>query len=54
MDEYSLEVKTAVRAAMDASVLCQQVQKDLTGESSFTKSDRSPVTVADYGSQAII
>ena len=54
MDEYSPEVKTAVRAAMDASLLCQQVQKDLIGEVSFTKSDRSPVTIADYGSQAII
>ncbi|MEI9476556.1 MAG: 3'(2'),5'-bisphosphate nucleotidase [Deltaproteobacteria bacterium] len=54
MDEYSPEVKTAIRAAMDASLLCQQVQKDLIGEVSFTKSDRSPVTIADYGSQAII
>jgi hypothetical protein len=54
IDEYSPEVKTAIRAALDASLLCQQVQKDLTGESSFAKSDRSPVTVADYGAQAII
>lgn len=54
MEEYPSEVKIAVQAALDASLLCQQVQKDLTGESSFTKSDRSPVTVADYGAQAII
>jgi 3'(2'), 5'-bisphosphate nucleotidase len=54
MDEYSPEVNVAIRAAMDASLLCQQVQKDLIGEVSFTKSDRSPVTIADYGSQAII
>lgn len=54
MDEYSTEVKVAVRAALEASLLCLQVQKDLTGELSFTKSDRSPVTVADYGAQAII
>jgi len=54
MDEYSSEVEVAVRAALEASVLCQHVQKDLIGEVSFTKSDRSPVTVADYGSQAII
>jgi len=39
---------------MEASILCQQVQKDLIGEVSFIKSDRSPVTIADYGSQAII
>jgi 3'(2'), 5'-bisphosphate nucleotidase len=54
MDEYSTEMEVAVRAALDASILCQHVQKDLIGEFSFTKSDRSPVTVADYGSQAII
>ena len=54
MDQYSHEVDVAVRAALGASLLCQQVQKDLTGELSFTKSDRSPVTVADYGAQAII
>ena len=54
MNHYSHEVKVAVRAALDASLLCRQVQRDLTGELSFTKSDRSPVTVADYGAQAII
>jgi 3'(2'), 5'-bisphosphate nucleotidase len=54
MNPYSQEVKVAVRAALDASLLCRQVQRDLTGELSFTKSDRSPVTVADYGAQAII
>jgi 3'(2'), 5'-bisphosphate nucleotidase len=54
MDEYSPEVKTAIQGAVEASILCQHVQKDLIGEVSFTKSDRSPVTVADYGAQAII
>jgi len=54
IDEHSLEVKTAIRAAIEASILCQRVQKDLIGEVSFVKSDRSPVTIADYGAQAII
>jgi 3'(2'), 5'-bisphosphate nucleotidase len=49
-----LEVTTALQAAVMASELCQKVQRDLIGEVSFVKSDRSPVTIADYGSQAII
>ena len=54
MDQYNRETKTAVRAAIEASVLCQRVRKGLVADVSITKSDRSPVTVADYGSQAII
>jgi 3'(2'), 5'-bisphosphate nucleotidase len=53
MDEYSLEVETAIHAITRASSLCQKVRMDLAGEGSILKSDRSPVTVADYGSQAI-
>lgn len=54
MDENSIEVKTALKAVLEASMLCRQVQKDLIGEFSFVKSDRSPVTIGDYGSQALI
>ncbi len=54
MDEISLEATTAIQAALIASELCKKVQQDLIGEVSFVKSDRSPVTIADYGSQAII
>lgn len=54
MRESILEVTTALQAAVMASELCQKVQRDLIGEVSFVKSDRSPVTIADYGSQAII
>ncbi len=54
MDENSLEVVTALRAAIMASQLCQRIRKDLTGGESILKSDRSPVTIADFGSQAII
>jgi len=49
-----LEVTTALQAALMASELCQKVQRDLIGEVSFVKCDRSLVTIADYGSQAII
>jgi 3'(2'), 5'-bisphosphate nucleotidase len=54
MSEISFEMTTAIQAALMASDLCRKVQQELTGEVSFIKNDRSPVTIADYGSQAII
>jgi 3'(2'), 5'-bisphosphate nucleotidase len=54
MDEKSLEMVTAIEAMMMASALCQKTGSDLTGKESILKSDRSPVTIADYGSQTII
>lgn len=54
MDENSPEVATVIRAAVKASALCQKIRIDLVGGESILKSDRSPVTVADYGSQAIV
>jgi 3'(2'), 5'-bisphosphate nucleotidase len=54
MDEYSLEMVTAIEAVIKASILCQKIREDLVGGESILKKDRSPVTIADYGSQAII
>jgi len=54
MDENSLEVVTAIRAIKVASALCQKIREELVGGDSLLKSDRSPVTIADFGSQAII
>ena len=54
MDENSLEVVTALDAITIASALCEKVRRELAGRESILKSDRSPVTIADYGSQAII
>ncbi len=54
MHEKSLEVVTAIRAVVMASELCRKIEKNLVGRAFLVKSDRSPVTVADYGSQAII
>ncbi len=54
MNEYSLEVVTTLQAVAKASALCQKIRTDLVGGESILKSDRSPVTIADYGSQAII
>jgi 3'(2'), 5'-bisphosphate nucleotidase len=54
MEEHSPEVVTALNATIMASELCQKVKMDLTKEGSMLKSDKSPVTIADFGSQAII
>jgi len=54
MDRNSPEIVTGIQAAVKASALCRRVRADLVGRESILKSDRSPVTVADYGSQAII
>ncbi len=50
---YQQEKETAIRAVIAASGLTRSIQKDLTGRS-IQKEDRTPVTVADYGSQAVI
>jgi len=54
MDEDFLEVVNAIEAVIKASTLCKKVRMDLAGGVSILKNDRSPVTIADYGSQAII
>jgi 3'(2'), 5'-bisphosphate nucleotidase len=51
---YQQEKETAIRAVIAASSLTTSVQKDSTSDHSFEKEDRTPVTVADYGSQAVI
>ena len=54
MSQNPPEVVTAIQVAIKASALCQKIRKDLVGGESILKRDRSPVTIADYGSQAII
>jgi 3'(2'), 5'-bisphosphate nucleotidase len=49
---YHPEKETAVRAVRAASRLLRGIQSDL--KRSIQKEDRTPVTVADYGSQAVI
>lgn len=50
---YQKELEAALQAVRQASLLCQSVQTRLKTEL-IRKDDRSPVTVADFGSQAII
>ena len=50
-----LEKQIAISAVLRATQLCQQVQADMVkAEDAVEKADRSPVTVADFGSQALI
>ena len=50
---YSNELNIAIRAVQDAAVYCIKVQNSLKQET-LIKEDRSPVTIADYASQAVI
>ncbi len=45
---------TAVAAVRRASVVCRAVQSKLVDASTFKKKDKSPVTVADFASQAVV
>ena len=49
-----LEKRIAMSAVFRAAQLCQQVQVDMVNTDAVQKADRSPVTVADFGSQAVI
>ena len=53
MDGYQNELQTAIAAVRQAARVTQAVQKQIT-EDVLEKQDRSPVTIADYASQAVI
>ncbi len=50
--KYNRECDVAVEAVREAARLCVDVRKSLVA--SMEKEDRSPVTVADFGSQALV
>ncbi len=49
---YQQEKEVAIKAVIKAAKLCQRVREDIPP--AIEKKDKSPVTVADFGSQAII
>ncbi|KAK1432442.1 hypothetical protein QVD17_09338 [Tagetes erecta] len=51
---YDKHLTAAKKAASLAARLCQNVQKGLLQSDVQSKSDKSPVTVADYGSQVLV
>lgn len=53
MSQYSPELQTGLDAVRLAARVCRSVQASISGES-LEKNDKSPVTVADFASQALI
>lgn len=51
---YQAERAAAIEAVIKASRLCQSVQGNLVSEETMAKKDKSPVTVADFGAQAVV
>ena len=49
---YEKEKEIAITATLSAWKLCERVRENIP--QAMEKNDKSPVTVADYGSQAII
>jgi len=50
---FERELAVALHAVRAAAVLCEDVRREMVGEA-LEKKDRSPVTVADFGAQAMI
>lgn len=50
----NVECRIALAAVSRAAGLCEAVRCDAGGADAVTKEDRSPVTVADFGAQALI
>lgn len=53
MPAFAAELQTALEAVVQASQLCRTVQTTITSEV-LDKRDQSPVTIADFGSQAVV
>ena len=54
MIDESAYMKAARRAVYEAGVVCRTVQRGSEDVKAILKDDRSPVTVADYASQAVV
>lgn len=52
-ESYLEEAQFALHAVRSAATLCRQIQTELVSPA-ITKTDRSPVTVADFASQALV
>ncbi len=54
MSSYEKELSVAVDAVLQAMKVCEAVRVELVGDDTLAKRDRSPVTVADFSSQAVV
>ncbi len=51
---YTHEKEIAIAAVTQAAQLCIAVRHDMVGSDSIQKGDKSPVTIADFGAQALV
>ncbi|NLX21013.1 MAG: 3'(2'),5'-bisphosphate nucleotidase [Phycisphaerae bacterium] len=51
---YENERQVAIEAVRKACMLCSRVRATLVSEETIAKRDKSPVTVADFGAQAVV
>lgn len=51
---YTQEKQVALEAVTRAAKLCMVVRADMVGADSLQKDDKSPVTIADFGAQALV
>jgi len=51
---YNNEINVALHAVNKACKLCGNIQNGLAVDDTLSKSDKSPVTIADFGSQAVV
>jgi 3'(2'), 5'-bisphosphate nucleotidase len=52
--DYITEQAKAIEAVLDACALCEDVRAELVEHDTVAKNDRSPVTIADFGAQAVV
>lgn len=50
---FQKEREAGIEAVREASLICRKVQSDIAG-AAIQKDDKSPVTIADFASQAVI
>ena len=54
-DDAKMDLAVVLSAVRDAARVCRHVQSGIkNAETAMTKDDRSPVTIADYASQAVV
>jgi HAL2 family 3'(2'),5'-bisphosphate nucleotidase len=51
---FEQELETGHHAVMEAMRITRTIQDELTGKDTITKSDKSPVTIADFAAQAVV
>lgn len=54
MPDYAQFLQAGIAAVADACRVCRSVQANMQAVSRIVKDDKSPVTVADYASQAVV